>query len=147
MALRGRGSPRDGGRDDGGREPRERRRSPRLSGAGPHYLIALDTAGLPLFLAGWTVSRRARPPQRRRSRSPSAALTGEHFRPRPHLDSPDLVDHAGRTVRRRIELGLVVLFRCKLSQLTFVRLTFSLIPRAVMSIVCTIPGRVDRYLP
>jgi low temperature requirement protein LtrA len=29
--------------------------APRLAGAGPHYLIALATAGLPLFLAGWTV--------------------------------------------------------------------------------------------
>ena len=29
--------------------------APGLAGAGPHYLIALATAGLPLFLAGWTV--------------------------------------------------------------------------------------------
>jgi low temperature requirement protein LtrA len=29
--------------------------APRLAGTGPHYLIALATAGLPLLLAGWTV--------------------------------------------------------------------------------------------
>jgi low temperature requirement protein LtrA len=29
--------------------------APRLTAAGPHYLIALATAGLPLVLAGWTV--------------------------------------------------------------------------------------------
>jgi low temperature requirement protein LtrA len=29
--------------------------APRLAGSGPHYLIALATAGLPLLLAGWTV--------------------------------------------------------------------------------------------
>jgi hypothetical protein len=29
--------------------------APQRAGVGPHFLIALATAGLPLILAGWTV--------------------------------------------------------------------------------------------